>query len=99
MRAVSRRSMRSHSVYCLCHCVAAVMLAIVLRAPRRSAFFLDAVGSPVTGCDRAFNEIPGGNPLYTGGLFHCYMLNESICHFRDVGSVLSLLFYFDEKSC
>ena len=22
------------------------------------------------------------NPLYTGGLFHCYMLDESICHFR-----------------
>ena len=20
------------------------------------------------------------NPLYTGGLFHCYMLDESICH-------------------
>ena len=24
------------------------------------------------------------NPLYTGGLFHCYMLDESICHFWDV---------------
>ena len=34
------------------------------------------------------------NPLYTGGLFHCYMLDESICHFRGVGSVLLLLFYF-----
>ena len=22
------------------------------------------------------------NPLYTGRLFHCYMLDESICHFR-----------------
>ena len=22
------------------------------------------------------------NPLYFGGLFHCYMLDESICHFR-----------------
>ena len=21
------------------------------------------------------------NPLYTGGLFHCHMLAESICHF------------------
>ena len=34
------------------------------------------------------------NPLYSSGLFHCYMLDESICHFRGVGSVLSLFFYF-----
>ena len=26
--------------------------------------------------------------------FHCYMLDESICHFRGVRSILSLLFYF-----
>ena len=38
------------------------------------------------------------NPLYTGGLFHCYMLDESICHIRDVGSILSLLYYFSWKS-
>ena len=37
--------------------------------------------------------------LYTGGLFNCYMLDESICHFRGVGSILSLLLYFDGKSC
>ena len=39
------------------------------------------------------------NPLYTGGLFHCYtcMLDESICHFRGVRSVLFLLFYFPWK--
>ena len=36
-------------------------------------------------------------PLYTGGHFHCYMLDESICHFRGVGSVLSLLCYFRLK--
>ena len=30
---------------------------------------------------------------------HCYMLDESIYYFRGVRSVLSLLFYFDEKSC
>ena len=34
------------------------------------------------------------NPLYTGGLFHCYLLDESICHFRGVRSILSLEFYF-----
>ena len=34
------------------------------------------------------------NPLYTDGLFHCYMLDKSICHFRGVWSILSLLFYF-----
>ena len=27
------------------------------------------------------------NLLYTGILFHCYMLDESICHFRDVESI------------
>ena len=37
---------------------------------------------------------PVFDPLYTGRLFHCYSLDESICHFRSVGSVLSLLFYF-----
>ena len=34
------------------------------------------------------------NPLYTGRLFYCYMLDKSFCHFRGVRSVLSLLFYF-----
>ena len=34
------------------------------------------------------------NPLYTVGLFHCCMLDESIRHLRGVGSILSLLFYF-----
>ena len=34
------------------------------------------------------------NPLYTGGLFYCYMLEKSVCHFRGVGSILLLLFYF-----
>ena len=32
------------------------------------------------------------NPLYTSGLFHCSMLDESIGHFRGV-------FFFDGKSC
>ena len=32
--------------------------------------------------------------LYTGGLFHCYMFDKSICHFRGAGSILWLLFYF-----
>ena len=27
------------------------------------------------------------------------MLDESICNFRGVGFILSLLFYFDGKSC
>ena len=34
------------------------------------------------------------NPLYTGGLFHCYMLDMSICHFRGVGAILLFLFLF-----
>ena len=31
------------------------------------------------------------NPLCTGRLLQCYMLEESICHFRGIGSIL---FYF-----
>ena len=34
------------------------------------------------------------SPLYTGGFFHCFMLDESICHFRSIRSILSLLFHF-----
>ena len=39
------------------------------------------------------------NPLYTGGLFHHYMLVESICHFRGVRFILLLLFYPVSKQC
>ena len=34
------------------------------------------------------------NLVYTGRLFLCYVLDESIYLFRDVGCILSLLFYF-----
>ena len=34
------------------------------------------------------------NPMYTGGFFHCYIMDESICHFMGVGSILSVLFIF-----
>ena len=34
------------------------------------------------------------NPLYSGGVFQCYMLDKSIYGFRAVGSILSLLLYF-----
>ena len=34
------------------------------------------------------------NLLYTDGVFHCYMLEESNCHFGGVGSISPLLFYF-----
>ena len=30
------------------------------------------------------------NPLHTGRHVHCYILDESICHFRSVGTILSL---------
>ena len=39
------------------------------------------------------NNLQVFNPLYTGGLFYRFMLDESICYFRGAGSVLSLLFY------
>ena len=31
---------------------------------------------------------------YTGRFFHCYMLDESICHVRGTGSIFSNLSYF-----
>ena len=34
------------------------------------------------------------NPLYTCRLFHCNIMDESICDFRGVRSVLSVLFFF-----
>ena len=37
------------------------------------------------------------NPLYTDRLFHCYVLDKSVCNFRGVGSILSLYFIFDGK--
>ena len=42
-------------------------------------------------CIRADKSV---SPLYTGGLFHFYMLDVSICHFRVVGFIFSLLFNF-----
>ena len=32
------------------------------------------------------------NALYTGRLFHCYILDKSICNLMGVRSILSLLF-------
>ena len=37
------------------------------------------------------------NPLYSGGLFHCYMLDKSICHFRGVRSILLIIFCFNGR--
>ena len=37
------------------------------------------------------------NSLYTGGLFHCFILNEPIYHFRRVRSILSPVFCFECK--
>ena len=34
------------------------------------------------------------NPLYSYRLFHCYILDESICHIKGVRSILWLFFYF-----
>ena len=39
------------------------------------------------------------NPLYTGGLFHCYMLDESICHLGMSGLFCFFYSIFDGKSC
>ena len=37
------------------------------------------------------------NTLYTGGLFHCYKLDESICHFKGIGSISSLIIFFERE--
>ena len=61
VHAVARRSMRSHRVQWKCHCVAAVMLECVLRAPRRSAFLGRcgiAVRTP-TWCDKGLGFYNG----------------------------------------
>ena len=39
------------------------------------------------------------NPLYTGGLFHCYILDKSICHFRGVRYILFLMENPVSKHC
>ena len=44
------------------------------------------------------------NPLYIGRLFHCYMLDESIYHFGDIGVyfvafILFLMENPDSKQC
>ena len=38
-------------------------------------------------------------PIIYWWTFLLYMLDESICHFRGVTSILWLLFFFDGKSC
>ena len=43
---------------------------------------------------KCVGPLPFINLWYTGGLFHSYMLDKSICHYRSVGSIVSLLFYF-----
>ena len=40
---------------------------------------------------------PTLNPLYTGGLYHCYMLDESICHFRGVRAIFGFYFILMEN--
>ena len=40
------------------------------------------------------------NPLYTGGLFRCYMLDEPICHLGGSGLFFRFFFlFFAGKSC
>ena len=34
------------------------------------------------------------NSLYTGRLFHCYMFDWPICHFRSVGSFFVVFIFF-----
>ena len=61
--------------------------AIISNIPRYNNYVMAIAGHLSDNNLRVFN------PLYTGGLFYRFMLDESICHFRGAGSVLSLLFY------
>ena len=36
-------------------------------------------------------------PLYTGRLFYCYILDESICRFRGVGSIFCFILFLMEN--
>ena len=56
---------------------------------------LGGVALPTVVYSTPRKKILSFNPLYTGRLFHCYMLN--ICHFRGIRSILSLLFYYRWK--
>ena len=48
------------------------------------------LSSPVTGLVvlLPFSKGLALNPLYTSGVYHCHVLNESICHLMGVGSIL-----------
>ena len=51
-------------------------------------------GSPLRQTRQLFNS------LYTGGLFHCYMLDRSFCHSRGVlGLICHFKSVFDGNSC
>ena len=39
------------------------------------------------------------NPMYFGGLVHCYTLDESICHFGVPGLSCCFCSIFDRTSC
>ena len=39
------------------------------------------------------------NPFFIGRLFHCYMLDESICHLGVSGPFCNFYSISDEKSC
>ena len=59
---------------------------IVYKAKRRK--LMEKITNVRLGMVRLFN------PVYTGGLFHCNVLDKSIYHLRGFGSIPSLLFYF-----
>ena len=45
-------------------------------------------------CSMQRLELTCINPLHTGGLFHGYMLDKSICHFMDVSSSYVIFIIF-----
>ena len=53
------------------------------------------------GSEKSFGHVSpvGVEPSYTGDLFHYYMLDESICHFRGIGSCHFYSVFFYGKSC
>ena len=53
----------------------------------RASYFLQELIPIVKGDKSEYSRVGSLNPMYTGRLFHCYILDESIYHFRDVMSI------------
>ena len=61
---------------------------------QKKQIIIDTVRCPLTFGFVNMRIVKRFNPSFTGGFFNSRMLDESNCHFKGVGSTLSLVFYF-----